>query len=313
MHRLKLSNLARACLFSFLIFQQVVSLSQAKAQTQAQAPIPEIPLGVPLTSTRALVTTLNTTDFPLNGEACNLERFQMALYVTENKGSYSLGEQITRTAFMAAFYKTNSISCLKKYGIVQYIKGCQFTSRRDPSTGKVKKYLGLVRDLRGKKGVPFIHRNWEVDTVDLDPMYLSSERKGAKNDLEVRFDKYQFPLVKLDFHDNESVLRQNLKYLANGKYVSTLAHGTPSIPELFVSDTPDNANFYDQIAINTSLKFQTCVYDIKNIPTTGNPQYPNVPKEKGGPIKCYSWKFIEIYDHNRNVFESSDTIDPFCE
>jgi hypothetical protein len=215
---------------------------------------------------------------------------------------------------IAALYKTNTTACLKKFGIVQFIKGCYFNSTMTPD-GNVKKWFGLVRDFKGKS-VRFIHNDWEADTTDVDPLYWSTEKAVSKTEKQedTRFEAYRYFINKTEFTDDEQTLNKNFKILDNGaELTASLAKGTPSFPQLYATDMPGAATYLDNYATNTSVKFQTCIYDIKNVPTVGDPQLPGVSREEGGPIKCLSWDFINVYDHAKGVFESSDTIDPYCE
>lgn len=200
-------------------------------------------------------------------QSCDLKEFKIAIneYQVRFKDGISYGTDAKVS------YRTDKVDNLEKYSIVQYIRGCKFHTMKMPD--KTIATFGMVREAFGGK-IPFHHKDWDVDTIDEDPIYNSGptdQRHGY-----YRWDK-----------------NGEKEYYINEK---------PTQPSLYVTDLPGTASMAnpDDISSNISLEFQTCVYKTADLPLS--------VKEGGGvlpgALKCFSWNSSYIYDHATGKFSS---------
>lgn len=210
---------------------------------------------------------------------CDLKEFKVKKYdykvFIDNGVSYGTG--------MYASYKTDSNENLKKYGIVQFIKGCHFDSEK--INGKVKKTFSRSRYHFGEM-IKYKHPKWVVDSFDVDPMYASTE--------ENRYWSYKWNRIP-GSHDGETE--------------ELFRDSNPLTPEIYVSDFPGTAfQATSELAINISLKFKTCIYLRDDIPLRTAADAMDITKA----ISCLGWSSSFIYNHNKKVYETSREIDPVC-
>jgi hypothetical protein len=128
--------------------------------------------------------------FPTSDQ-CGLKRFSLATYdheISELNGHPG----ISRQRLMAAIWETTDPSCMKNYGVVQYIKGCIYSIIHDPKSGTNDPYFGVTRISHGQS-IDFQHKDWEIDSVDTDPLYSSYEGKNVN--AENRLNWQQFPFL----------------------------------------------------------------------------------------------------------------------
>lgn len=214
-------------------------------------------------------------------DSCDLLEFKVQSYdyhVTFADQSPSHGT----SAFMS--YTTKNIDDLENYAIVQQIRGCIFDSVKD-YTGEVVKYSSYVRDLFDES-VPYKHNDWEIDSVDKDPMYNNGNA-------DFRHAPYRWNTVKNSYaKDTEKVY----------------AKERPTSATLYVSDLPGTAFVDSGEAKNISLEFKTCIYKTGKIPLVATPGDVNFSE----PIACLPWKSSMIYNHDLNKFEAKNEIDSFC-
>ena len=84
---------------------------------------------------------------------------------------------------------------------------------------------------------------------------------------------------------------------------------------------PEVADYYEVAKLNiaevtsSSLEFQTCLYDLKDIPATTDPAPPGTPHEADGPITCYHWSDHFQFNVKTLNFDriTDGSMDPFCE
>lgn len=189
-----------------------------------------------------------------------------------------------------AILKLDGASDFKKYGVVQYIKGCKWRSIWDGKT--VRKEMGIQRDHLGSR-VEFKHVDFEVDTTDLDPMYSGYEGN--------RYALWRWNAnPKSD--DPETAI-----------YVF---HRDPEHGTVFLTDMPGTSfrseAVYNGIvtAQNSTLEFKTCLFKFEDIPEVTDAAGTNLSLEKA--IKCYEWEDKWIYDFAAEKMTSPKDIDPVC-
>ena len=185
---------------------------------------------------------------------------------------------------VSAEIETTEAKHLTKYGIVQYIKGCHYS----------KTPQGFVRySIRNSlaKSVPFIHKDWEVDSGDdVDPLYWSNDAAGF-DDLRGYFvprnSGYAYANPALT--DNWGSWAGKMKNLkANKIYITDMP--TPSTWSISADLT--------QTAVISSLKFRTCVYEISKIPTA----ISDAKVVFDGAIGCLEWSSNYEYDFAKRKF-----------
>lgn len=237
---------------------------------------------------------------------CSLQKF--AMVQQEYRSSSTEDKVITENSGVYAYLHTTDSSCNRNYGIVQYIKGCAVESRKSPD-GQWKSGYMLYQS-RGKY-VDFYMPEWTVDTVDVDPMYAST----SPGDNADRMYKYYTPKARQILSDANKVKLFNYC----GQYENRTMIGQNIGPQkelLFVTDypsgsyvDPNNQRYYVE---NATLDFKICVYHRKDIPTSGNPKFFDVPTAQGGPIACLDWSSNHVWDMNKKKFTKAKSVLDIC-
>ena len=217
----------------------------------------------------------------------SLLSFELKVYESQ---SFFNGMEGASTAITAS-YKTRDVESLEKYGIVQFIKGCVFEDIEKSDGSTVRKLIS--RKFFGRRAKPFIHKDWEIDSVDEDPVYASISEENSRlgsyfwinEDLNPIYDK-----VKKHYYLNER----------------------PSRPELMISDLPSggeifNFSSYSKIQ-NSSLKFKICIYPLNKVPV----QTVATNTKFASALKCFKWNSSHIYNKETQSFEKMTEIHPFC-
>lgn len=211
---------------------------------------------------------------------CDLQEFKLHTY--NYKVTFADGTSFGTGAYMS--YKTNDVSTLEDYAVVQFIKGCVFDSRVLPS-GEIQKELAVSREFFGKV-VRFKHPEWVIDSLDVDPMYNNGPAGH-------RHGTYRWNIVANSYDKKTEIKYYNQR---------------PTDPSLYVSDFPSTAFSFDGGARNVSLKFKTCIYPTSDLPLVSGPNDLN-PESA---VHCFEWKSSNIYNHSKNKYESNEEIDSFC-
>jgi hypothetical protein len=262
---------------SFLILLLALTSLAARA---------EVPSGIQDEYTPWIHQTFANPDCASSG-TCSLRQFEVQVdraKFTFGDGAYSLGSS------MVARYRTDSTRTLRDYIIVQFIRGCLFSSTVGQD-GRVERHFNMGRDHYGKS-VDFHHPEWVIDSIEAEPGYWST------------------PSENLDRH---------YFYLWNKKKGSTdersavlFGKKAPPTPELYVTDFPSGASSGPRTSprsvTNSSLEFSTCIYRTADVPPTTPMTGAGLPKA----IHCVRWSSSHIFDHTQDRFESPEGIDPFC-
>lgn len=210
-------------------------------------------------------------------DSCTLKEFKVEV----NKYTVNLSEggEPAHGFNAKASYRTERVSDLEDYVIVQFIKGCRFSSIQKPD-GKIEKTIGS-RTYYGKSE-KFLHKNWQIDSLDTDPVYYNNP-EGKRHDF-YRWDNKQVPT----------------------SYVRRM----PTIPELHVPDSPGTVSYAADIkmADNYTFEFKTCVYKTKDVPTELDPNQVNFAR----PVKCLDWNAAYVFNFKTKTFDSPAGIDAFC-
>ncbi len=213
---------------------------------------------------------------------CGLKKAE--LYAYDYKADFGDGSPSFGTTLYYR-YDTKRVSQLEDYVVVQFIKGCSFSSQL--VDGKIVRSMSRAREFFGEI-VPFMHKNWVVDSVDTDPAY--------NNGQELRHGPYRWNRKKGTYQRNTEVRYRSEQPVAK--------------PHLYVRDLPSTA-FYEastKEAQNVSLKFKTCMFKSKEVPRDST---PNELKPEDG-LFCMEWDSSFIFNHARKKFERKTRIDQYC-
>lgn len=205
--------------------------------------------------------------------------------VTTNKYKviFSEDESPSFGTTMYAEYTTKEVDQLDQYAVVQYIKGCIFDSKV-LADGTLQKTNFVSRQFFGDV-VRFMHKDWVIDSFDVDPIYNSTKKH--------RHGAYRWNEVQ------GSYAKATEQWYVNQE---------PDNPTLYVKDMPSGAFTSGDSAKNVSLQFEVCLIKTKDIPAVGTPSLELRDKA----IKCFDWDSSFIYNHQKQTYESKPTIDPFC-
>ncbi len=207
-------------------------------------------------------------------DTCDLKRFTLTTLIHEiwfsddpKNPTYGNG------AIME--YETDAVDALEKYAIVQFVKGCVFSSARD-SQGKVIRDLNYVVPSFGES-VPLCFSDWVIDSQDTDPAYNSDPEYG-------RF--YLLRWNQPGFYDGPTQ-----KYYGSEK---------PKIPVVYMADYPAGAFVTGTGVKNSALQFKTCIYKANDVPTATRREDVNFAK----PLNCFNWQNVYVYDFAKGRFDT---------
>jgi len=211
-------------------------------------------------------------------DSCDLKSFKVESY---DYGSHFGPNDVNYGTGMYASFKTKTVDTLEKYSVVQFIKGCKFNSSIDEN-GNITRRISEKREFFGDI-VDFIHKDWVIDSVDVDPVYNSHEQGRH-----------------LIYRWNPT---QNTR--ANHIYVYKQY---PTVPFLYVRDFPGTARAQGESAKNISLKFKTCLYKSADIPFQTGPKDVSLDDS----LSCFEWSSSFIYNFKKKKYDKKKSIDPFC-
>ena len=199
------------------------------------------------------------------------------------------GDMVYGTGF-AARYAADKVASLEKYGFVQWIKGCVFTTRM--TDGRLTYEYDRVRPYwladGEEKTSPFYHPALAIDSWDRNPLYGSSPGVAHPGG-------YKWNRVKGSVENATTVRYFDEK---------------PPYPELYVTDFPATSSSGGVGAMqNVSLHFQTCLYKVADVPQVSDPVTGVFP----GALACYEWANSHIYNYATGAYEAWDRVHPACE
>lgn len=219
-------------------------------------------------------------------KSCSLKQY--SIQVQDYKILFTGGKVSFGTRMFAEF-ETENLETLEDYAIVQTVKGCQFQSKK--SVSGVEYLYIYVRELFDDI-VPFIHKTWQIDSVDRDPVYNNTPVE-FKETWKTRLGLYRWNRVANSYHQDTEVLYYKEK---------------PQTPKLYVVDRPGTAFYENGVAKNISLQFKACLYKASDVPEVGHPDEIGF----ASPLHCFDWASSFIYDHNRDLFIKSEQIHSAC-
>ncbi|MDP3696926.1 MAG: hypothetical protein Q8R55_02730 [Candidatus Taylorbacteria bacterium] len=213
-------------------------------------------------------------------KTCDLKKVEYFVedYSVGIEGSYNYG-----TRFFARF-ETKKVKDLEKYVFVQFIKGCNYSSKL--TDGEVEVMYDRVYP-RDAGAITFKFPDWTVDSYDNDPVYSTYPGQS-------RFYLYRWNTVPGSFSTDTE------KFYGWKK---------PKLPKVYIVDHPGQAFYSHDWAHNISLQFRTCIYKAEDVPK--NAPYDNVNFAE--PINCYEWNSSFVYNHFTHEFKTYSDIVPACQ
>lgn len=202
---------------------------------------------------------------------------------------------VYKTTDVRIILKTKSVADIEKFGIVQFIKGCRFQSEKQPD-GKILKRTDTYSRMSAEGLKDFVHKDWEVDTDNADPLY------SAIDDELSRYALFRWNTNPKDFEN----LDEAPYYLEQA----------PPHPVVFLTDLPSQGGRIQvpptelPKAANVSLEFKTCLFKIEDLPKSTDNKGSAIDKKKA--LACLDWDNKFVYNWKTNKIESPKTIDPVC-
>ncbi len=186
--------------------------------------------------------------------------------------------------------KTQSISQINDYGVVQFIKGCKWESIWNGS--QLEKLMSISRDHFGEP-TKFIHRDWEVDTDSYDPVYQSYDG------------------------DRFALWRWNQDARSDNPETATFTHFKPTPhPTVFLTDQPGTSyksatsTTAIQTAKNSTLHFKSCLFKMSDLPETTDRPGSNIDMSRA--IHCFEWKDKWVFNFQTQSMSQPEGIDSIC-
>lgn len=185
-------------------------------------------------------------------------------------------------------YTTKDIDALEHYVFVQFIRGCVWTSGTDSRGVEENTFTVLRRHMPGGH-ITFRHSDWEIDSVDVDPVYFTDGNASS------RHYQYQWLPRSDEWRPGREGEWYGLK--------------KPLFPKLFVTDAPQAAYVSASgDAVNTSLEFQTCLFYEKDVPKTLSPGSVGFAR----PIQCFLWDHKFVYHRAEKLMVPEKEISRVC-
>ncbi len=181
---------------------------------------------------------------------------------------------------------------IETYAVVQWIRGCMFTS--EYIDGHVDKDLSISRMHFGKT-IVFQHKDWQIDSDSIDPIYSADSQHG----------RFAF----LRWNADKSILNaDNANYYAKAK---------PPHGSVFVTDMLGSAFLAtgtgrrDGTAQNASLQYITCLFKTTDLPATTTPQGAGINRSKA--LWCVNWDHQYVWNFEVGRISRPAVIDPVCD
>jgi hypothetical protein len=185
---------------------------------------------------------------------------------------------------MVAKFETQYVSDLEKYGIAQFVQGCQYITRDE--NGVINNYPTIMHEYYGKI-VPYFHPSMAIDGFMSDPLAWGKDVSKSRHHYYITKDPAK-------------------NYSGDDYYGNRL----PKNPILYLTDHPGVAGYYpaQKRAYNIAMKFKTCIYKAAEVPKVVNP----LSIDFATPIHCVEWASSYIYNFDKKKFETLPDIEPYC-
>lgn len=219
-------------------------------------------------------------------DSCSLKEFSV---IVEKKKTTTSAGDVSYTTDARLIYRTDNVARIQDYAIVQYIRGCQYSSTS--VQGVVHRQLDVSRHYMTGM-VTFQHRDWSIDSDNPDPVYTA-------------WNGNRFGLLRWN--------RQASSY--NPETATFMAKATPPHPVVFATDMPGSfsttKNWQGRLqAKNSSLEFLTCLFKTRDLPATSDAGGKGIDRNKA--LACHTWDSKFVYDFQTHRFKMDGPIEPFC-
>jgi len=172
-------------------------------------------------------------------------------------------------------YETGSVAAIEKYALVQFVKGCVFTSARN-RRGEITRDINYGVSSFGET-VPLCFPEWVIDSQDDDPVYNSEPERG------------RFHLLRWNLPGSHE--RASEKYYGEEK---------PKTPVVYLTDYPAGAFITATGVKNTALNFRSCIYKSRDVPKRTRRDDVHFAR----PLGCFEWQNVYVYDFDQQRFRT---------
>jgi hypothetical protein len=233
-------------------------------------------------STKSVQTNKFTNPDCALTDTCDLKSFEVKVTqygVKIDNDPETLGTK------MVANYQTTKSSSIEKYGIGQFIEGCQYVSKLE--NGVVVNYPVIKREFMGEM-ISYFHPEMVVDGFIPDPLAWGEDANASRHSTYITKEPSGDFTAK-DYYNGLNLPRDN---------------------RLYVIDRPGVAGYYanSERAYNISLKFKTCIYKAADVPK--DVHFTNTTFAT--PLHCVEWASSNVYNYEKGIFETLPEISPYC-
>ena len=310
---LVLAVMLGSCARAFAADQPVLESAQSRADDMIVAARQSFKKAGehPREPSKTVIPHFQQKQFPARADgACALKSFTVIDYEMRSKeGKYDL----SRRTEMGAVIETTSPECIREFGVVQFIRGCSYAVDYSAETGGELDRSFSSREFRGRQ-IVFNHPGYEVDQTELDPLFTAYPEQPDRSALAY------VSKSPLRLSSDAASLRADLSFFDESSRRTFLKDHPAPTSTTYVTDLPDgglSSISQDRkrfTAHDSSLDFKTCVYRLRDVPTSGDPAGEETSPETGGPIQCFSWnsRYTYVAAARDFVTDRFSGVDPYC-
>jgi hypothetical protein len=217
-------------------------------------------------------------------DSCHLKEFSVQM---DRYKVHLAGGLVNFGTRMFARYQTQEIDQLEEFGLVQFIRGCQYSSR--VINGELIGRKDILIYGPGNVVIPYVFPKWVIDGSSPDPIDWGTEpMPGTRH--------YFYKWSEIPGSTESKV-----HYFGDRK---------PTNPALFVRDLPGTAFLEEKLgeARNISVEFRVCLYKTADVPKS----VPNGELDFATPLKCFGWNSSWIWDFEKSEMTSPEGVVPYC-
>lgn len=205
-------------------------------------------------------------------DTCDLKRFTL-IHLAHEIWFSDDPKHPTHASGAIMEYETDSVAAIEKYAVVQFVKGCVFTSARNRD-GEITRDINYGVSSFGET-IPLCFPDWVIDSQDTDPVYNSDPEHGR-------------------FH----LLRWNRAGSHDLRTETYYGEEKPKTPVVYLTDYPAGAFVTATGVKNTALSFRTCIYKAAEVPRQTLRDHINFAR----PLGCFEWQNVYVYDFDEGRF-----------
>ncbi len=238
--------------------------------------------------------------------SCDLKSFSITIFKDfETDTTISSTPIHYATTFLEGKYEVTSKDVIKKYAVVQYIKGCIYEKNQKDDEPETIRKSGTRRDFFGKK-INFRHEDLVIDSFDDDPIYASYSEQNDRHGLyKVKRDE-TISLLFTEIDDNDEYLFFSPEIIKPIIHFSDMPTGSRYSENLISHGT--HAGKTSKTTKIASMIFETCLFKTQDVPRNLGPS----DTDRSKAISCLSWENSHQLKKDKSGFEKRDDIDPNC-